>query len=353
MERTGGRGVRAGVARARRGPCAAWVRRFLARFLGAFCAALAIAAAAGAQDVRQVPLSTGANGTAEGSRPGEPAASGARDLPPNTTIVPRSSAPAVGETTSQGQVTLAALLTADGQNIEQGLVWRVFHAKPGADKKPQLISTHREASPTLRLDPGDYVVNVAFGRAHLTRRISVRSGAASREAFVLNAGGLRVSAVLANGEPIGDRSVVSDVYSDERDQYGQRTKVMSGLRPGIVARLNAGIYSLVSTYGDANAVARADVTIEAGKLTEVTLRHAAAKATFKLVAVSGGDAVTDAEWTVANAQGEVVKESAGAVPTHILAPGNYTVSARHAGQVYSRQFTVRAGDFVEVEVLMR
>ena len=71
-----------------------------------------------------------------------------------------------------------------------------------------------------------------------------------------------------------------------------RTKVMSGLAPGVVVRLNAGIYSLVSAYGDANAVARADVTVEAGKLTEATLMHAAAKATFKLVARSGGDAVT-------------------------------------------------------------
>jgi hypothetical protein len=312
-------------------------------------------ASAAAQEAREAPF-PGAGALAETSRPGEiPAGTGGvRELPPNTTVVPRSApAPATGETAAAGQVMLVAFLTADGQSIDQGLVWRVFRAKPGLDKKPQLISSHREPSPTVRLDPGDYVINVAFGRAHLTRRITVQSGATSKEAFVLNAGGLRLTAVLANGEPIGDRSVVSDVYSDERDQYGQRTKVMSGLKPGIVARLNAGIYSLVSTYGDANAVARADVTIEAGKLTEVTLKHAAAKATFKLVAASGGDAVTDAQWTVANAHGEIVKESAGAVPTHILAPGTYTVSARHAGQVYSRRFTVRAGDFVEVEVLLR
>jgi hypothetical protein len=32
-----------------------------------------------------------------------------------------------------GQVSLVAVLTQDGQNIEQGLVWRVFPRKPGPD----------------------------------------------------------------------------------------------------------------------------------------------------------------------------------------------------------------------------
>ena len=82
-----------------------------------------------------------------------------------------------------------------------------------------------------------------------------------------------------------------DIYSDERDKYGQRMRVMSGAKPGLVTRLNAGIYSIVGTYGDANAIARADVTVEAGKLTEATLTHAAARVTFKLVTRAGGDAI--------------------------------------------------------------
>ena len=78
---------------------------------------------------------------------------------------------------------------------------------------------------------------------------------------------------------------------------------MSGVKPGLVMRLNAGIYNVVGTYGDANAIARADVTVEAGKLTEATLTHAAAKVTFKLVARPGGDAIADTQWNVANAAG--------------------------------------------------
>ena len=54
-----------------------------------------------------------------------------------------------------------------------------------------------------------------------------------------------------------------------------------------------------------------------------------------------------------HAQGESVKESVGALPTHVLAPGTYTVSAKHAGEVFQRKFTVKAGDAVQVEVLRR
>jgi hypothetical protein len=159
--------------------------------------------------------------------------------------------------------------------------------------------------------------------------------------------------VLTGGEAINDKLVTYDIFSDERDQYGQRTKLISGVKPGAILRLNAGIYSVRGTYGDANAVARADVTVEAGKLSDATLTYAAAKVTFKLVTQPGGDAIADTQWTITTARGEPVKESVGALPTHIFAPGSYTVSARHAGQLFQRQFVVRAGDAVQVEVVVR
>ena len=73
-------------------------------------------------------------------------------------------------------------------------MWRVFAARPGTDGKPRLVATNREASPVLKLDPGDYLVNVAFGRANLTRKVTVSAERAVQERFVLNAGGLRLIA---------------------------------------------------------------------------------------------------------------------------------------------------------------
>jgi hypothetical protein len=265
----------------------------------------------------------------------------------NTTVVPR--APNLG---GLGQVTLTASLTLGSRPITQALVWSVFRDKAAAGGKGLLVSTHREASPTLRLNPGTYWINVALGRANLTRKITVAGDQIEKAHFVLNAGGLRLIPVLAGGEAANAKLAAFDVESDERDEYGQRTKVVAGARAGVVLRLNAGIYSIVSTYGDANAIARADVSVEAGKLSEVRVTHPAAEVSFKLVTRGGGDAIADTQWSVATRQGEVVKESSGALPTHILAPGAYTVRAKNAGRFYRRDFAVKAGDSTLVEVVI-
>jgi hypothetical protein len=270
--------------------------------------------------------------------------------PEKITVVPRSAgAPKQG---GLSQLTLTASLTEGSQPIAKGLVWRVFRDKSAAGGKGLLISTHREPSPTLRLDPGTYWINVALGRANLTRKITVGGDQIEKAHFVLNAGGLRLIPVLANGEAADVKLVAFDVESDERDQHGQRTKVVTGAKAGVVLRLNAGIYSIVSTYGDANAVAHADVSVEAGMLSEVRVTHRAAEVSFKLVTRSGGDAIADTQWSVATSKGEVVKQSSGALPTHILAPGTYTVRAMHAGRSYRRDFAVKAGDSTLVEVVM-
>jgi hypothetical protein len=270
-------------------------------------------------------------------------------------VAPHSVTERRSQSTAGGtQVTLVALLTQDGQRIDQGLVWRVFQAtKAASDAKSSLVSVHREASPVLKLPPGNYTVNAAFGRANLTRRISVKPGAPSVEPFILNAGGLRLTALVGNGEPAPANSVTYDVYSDERDQFGNRAKIMGGAKPGLILRLNSGIYHIVSAYGDANAVVAADVTVEAGKLTEATVSHSAAKVTFKLVTHAGGEALADTQWSIVNAHGEIVKESVGALPTHVLAPGDYTATAKSAGRTFRRDFAVQPGDTAQVEVVMQ
>jgi hypothetical protein len=262
--------------------------------------------------------------------------------------VPAPTAPA-GATSS---VRLEALLTDEGQRIEQGLVWRVFTAKPDTDGRPRLVATHREPAPTLKVAPGDYSINVAFGRANLTRKITVKPGDGAAEKFVLNAGGLKLMADIGGAEPLPN-AITYSIQSDERDQFGNRATIMSGAKPGLVIRLNAGIYQLTSTYGDANAIVRADVTVEAGKLTEAQISHVAAKVAFKLVNEPGGDAVADTQWSIQTPSGEIVKESVGALPIHVLAPGTYAAFAKKTGKSYRRDFLVRAGDVVQVEVVIQ
>jgi len=270
--------------------------------------------------------------------------------PANVTVVPRTEG--AGEGAGTTEVNLTALLTADGQRIDQGLVWRIYEPANGPKGESKLLETNREPSPTINLKPGDYIINAAFGRADLTRTITVAPGGPTAEKFVLNAGGLRVK-VLVDGVAPAAHTVAYDIYSGERDQSDNRTKVMGQAKPNVIVRLNAGIYRIVSTYGDANAKVEADVNVEAGKLTEAAVSHSAARVTFKLVTRLGGEALPDTQWTVQTPEGKVVKRSVGALPTHILSPGTYTIIAKSGTRAFKRDFTLAGGETAQVEVLMR
>jgi hypothetical protein len=273
---------------------------------------------------------------------------------PNTTVITRTpDRPAAGDKGRGTAVSLQARLTDAGGRIDQGLVWRIYEAAAGADGRHKLVSTHKEGAPTVRLPPGEYMINAAFGRAHLTRKVVVTQAETQAELFVLNAGGLRITAVSATGEAVPERAASYDIYSDERDQKGTRAKVMSGARLGLIYRLNAGIYHVVSTYGDANAIERADVTVEPGKLSEAVIRHQAARATFKLVARAGGEALADVKWAIQTPDGHTVKESMGALPTHLLQAGKYLALATQADTTWSLEFEVKAGEVKQVELVMQ
>jgi len=284
----------------------------------------------------------------EGEGPGAPAAPGgdAGEAEPQSRPVPPTSGP-------PAPVTLTAYLSEGSAPMTADIVWRVFGGHPGSDGNYRLLQTIREPQPTIELKPGEYLVNIAYGRAYLTKKIGVWPQNPVREEFVVNAGGLRLNATLARAPITAEHLLKFEIFSDTQDQSGNRQKLFGDLRPGIVIRLNSGIYHVVSTYGDANSVISTDVVIEPGKITEAGIDHDAGKVTFKLVQRSGGEAAADTRWTVYNAAGEVVRESAGAFPTHILAAGEYRVAAQHGERQYAGAFTVAPGETRQVEIFMQ
>jgi hypothetical protein len=249
-------------------------------------------------------------------------------------------------------VTFRALLTEAGPKVESGVTWRIFAAQAGPDGKRKLVSTHRESMPTEALLPGDYLVNAAYGLSNLTKEIKVESGRSLEETFILNCGGLKLDAMLTTGQALPEQSVKFHILSDEEDQNGNRRDILSDAKPGVIIRLNAGAYHIVSTYGHTNATVRADVTVEPGKITQATVKHAAAPVTFRLVQSAGGEALADTKWTILTNTGDVVKETAGALPTHILAAGDYAAVANHNGESYTAKFNVAPGQPKQIELVM-
>ncbi len=283
--------------------------------------------------------------------------------PDNTTVVPRTGDTAIPKNQQDptkntqtpkaqalGSVQLEALLSDGGQKIKTGIVWRIYqHSEKRG--QPRLIETQKKATPIVKLKPGKYIVNAAFGRAYMNKTIYVKPGTNSSEKFVLNAGGLKLIA-LVEGKPAPKNSVRYDVLDGEPDQSGERKTVIANTKPGLIIRLNAGIYRIISHYGDANAKVNADIQVEAGKLTVATVSHAAAKVTFKLVDRPGGEAHPGIQWSISTPDGKIVKKSVGALPTHILAPGTYTVTAISKTDTYQAEFAIEDGQMASVEVVM-
>jgi hypothetical protein len=250
-----------------------------------------------------------------------------------------------------GTLVLSAMLEKDNPALSSGLVWRIFDGRVQADGNYDLLHKFDQARTVVSLKPGDYLVNAAYGRANLTKRVTVWPGKRQEDVFNLNAGGLRLYATLAEQPLISEQSLTFHVYSDESDQFGNRRKVVTGAKSGVVLRLNGGNYRVESAYGDANSVMEVDVTVEPGKLTEASIDHRAGKVTFRLVEKPGGEALADTIWRIFASDGQLVKRSGGAFPSHVLASGEYSVRVQHGELEYAARFSVAAGDKKQVEVV--
>ncbi len=250
---------------------------------------------------------------------------------------------------SRATLTLEARLTEDGETIPHGLVWRLFSAIAGIDGRPTLIASSESNVANFEVPAGSYILHVAFGRSGLVRRIDF-TGVKTREVVILDAGGLRLDALVSDGSPIDAGKLTFDIYTDAETE-SERNLVASDVPPSKIVRLNAGTYHVVSSYGSVNALVRADIRVEPGKVTDATLQHRAALMTMKLVREPGGEALADTAWSVTTASGDVVRQSVGAFPSMVLAEGEYVIVAKNRDKVYQRSFDVLPGQNVDVEVL--
>jgi hypothetical protein len=251
-------------------------------------------------------------------------------------------------------VAFEAKMTSDGQAVQQGLSWYVFSPIPGTDGKLPLVASSKGGSADFQLAPGDYFVNVSFGRAGVTKKLTVPdSGNMQKQVMVLDAGGIVLNAVSGSDVRIPPDELSFSIYSSDVKEDGTRGLVMADVKPNTLIGISAGTYHVVSEYGQVNAIIRADIQVESGKVTEATIQHRAAKITLKLVSDAGGEAIADTAWSILTSSGDIVAESVSAFPTMVLSEGVYTAVARNKDKIYQRDFNVTAGQNSDVEVLLR
>jgi len=267
--------------------------------------------------------------------------------------LPLGSNPLLGTpppTAEQVPYVLEAQLMSEGPVLSSGITWRIFDAHPGPDDKLQLIGEAGGGAIEVRLSPGDYLVHAAYGRAGATKKITV-GPAGGNDLVVINAGALKLSVLVGDSPLLASDEVSFDLYAPDEDGSSERVLIISDAPIDQTIGLNAAIYHVVCRYGDANAVVRADIRVEPGNLTAVTIYQNAARLTLKLVSAAGGEAIANTSWSIKTPDGDAVVESVGAFPSVVLAAGQYTAVANNQGRNFVRDFTVEAGLNRDVEVI--
>lgn len=248
------------------------------------------------------------------------------------------------------RLLLEARLSEGSPIISDGLEWRIFPVSDDVTKEPEVLAYSSGGSKAFNIEPGDYIIHAAFGRAGAVKKISIGSEAIRHE-FNLNAGGLKLKATTTGDVRIPNRRLKFNIHEQKLQNDGSRKLVARDVRPSEITTLPSGIYHVVSTFGKLNATVRADLRVEAGKLTEAKLEHRAAILTFRLVRSTGGDAVADTAWSILTENGEVIKESKSTFPTMVLSEGEYTAIAKNNDKFYSQVFEVKSGFNKDVEVI--
>ena len=280
--------------------------------------------------------------------------------------IPRTDAPQPEK--KRGQLLLSALLTPRDTQPLGGKVpihWRVFAEGVGAGGKHELVAQSVETAPTLSVPEGTYIVHAALDLASAVRRVTV-TGSASSERLVLNAGALRIVGMLGD-KPINPAKLSISIFVPEAGN-SEAKLVLAGAKAGDLVALPEGSYHVVSTLLDTagysgaqksgvgnktNSVVAADLKVQAGKLTDATLRHRSAVMTLKLVNDSGGEALANTAFTILTPGGDVIRELIGAFPSLVLAEGEYVAIARHDAKTFQTTFKVSSTLDRDVEVLAK
>jgi hypothetical protein len=270
---------------------------------------------------------------------------------PQTLPSPSVTGPQLPAPTLEGEapLSLTATLAGSDRPLRSGLAWRIYEDRTDAGR-PAIVARSSAADPSFTLSPGSYVATVTYGFASASKRI-VMAGAPVSDQVKVSAGALKLSGAIGEVRIPGAQLAFSVFVPIGTNSEGRL--VRSGVKAGELVRLPEGTYHVVSTYGESNAIQRADLKVENGKVTDATLNHRAATVTLKLVAAPGAEAFAGTAFSVLTPGGDTIREAIGAFPAVTLAEGDYVLIARHDGQVFTREFKVESGLDRDIEVVAR
>ena len=245
-----------------------------------------------------------------------------------------------------GELVLQAVQSANGKPID-GVYYFIFEDDPLAPGGRREIARSAAVKPDFRLPAGTYHVLVKWGNAQKEMRGTVRAGKRKTLTIPMKSGTMQLNTRISGQAKSADYPVTYSVYSITAND-GPNTLIAKTSRPSPEFHLDAGSYSIVASFGSANAAVRTEVKIGSGERRSVQLDIPAAIMDLKLKSDSGGDFNRDVFWTINSSEGDAIWATGKAAPRTPVSPGNYMVVATHRGKTYRKSLNIRSGEIKTV-----
>ncbi len=238
-----------------------------------------------------------------------------------------ASHPVALEIVSPGRegLELTARLAEDTDIISHNITWTIRTAQG------EPVFESKAGSVDISLEPGDYLVDAAYGAASLSRQVSLPPGTRMMASFVLEAGQLNVTSSLGKTAfPVLLPHVRVFALADGRLVDANEA----------VLGLPAGHYRVESRADSGNVSAVTDVEVKPGRVSTVAITHKVGLARLSFV----GSPTAEVSWDIADARGDAVAQQSGLSTDLLLVPGTYTARATVGGELLSATFRITAGE---------
>ena len=232
-----------------------------------------------------------------------------------------------------------------------------------AKKDVEFIRT-LDPSPKLILPKGDYFVLARQGAASSYSRLFVDAGVTKKVSLVLNAGILKLSSNLDNGDP--DQSAQIAYTIEPVDRANSKTVKLSATNTLVESDqslptrsfrnrfvLRAGEYVVKAIYGNSNAKASARVRVTAGEESTHKITMSAGRITFSLVIGPGNPPLPGVFWSILDPAGKQIASASSMTPRLTLSRGKYQVVADYLGQSYRQSFAIESGDNKKIQLKLQ
>lgn len=253
-----------------------------------------------------------------------------------------------------GNLKLSAA-SAEGQEpFAKDVAWDIL-SPADAEGQRKKVSFSYEATPTVTLPSGKWLVTVAHGDARGQKEVEVKAGETQAVVVILGSGRAKLAVVMEEGGTPVAKDVAWDILG-EADAEGNRKKVAFSYQAQPDLTLAAGKYLVQAEVG--NAKGSTTIEIEAGKTIERTLVLGAGRLKLSASAAEGQTPIsTDVSWEILgqpDAEGNRTKAaySYEAQPTLNLPAGKYVAEVKWGSATVRKDVEVAAGKLVESAVVL-